>query len=475
MKWVICLLALASAGMKAQEQMPYKNPNLPMEERVQDLLRRMTLEEKVDQLNMKSLNALQMDQKGQVTDSSLVKLFQGRSIGCLESPFVEHSKVAQYSEAADRYLRTQTRLGIPAIQIAECLHGQMALGTTIFPQAIGLGSTWNPELIKQMASVIAAEASLSGVDQALSPLFDLARDPRYGRVEECYGEDPCLVKEMGVAFVTGMQGEAEQTRKGIEPGKLACTAKHFVAYSVPEAGINLAPSLVGERNLRELHFVPFKAVVQEANVYSLMPGYHEVDGIPVHASRWLLTDVLRNEWGFNGYVFSDYGAVGMLDNFHYTAANPSESAVQALTAGVDLEAPGSYAYGKLVDLVKAGTVSEALVDSAVARVLRVKFKLGLFERPFRYSEKKAKTLVHRQEHIDLAQRIAEESVVLLKNKEQLLPLSKDQLKRIAVIGPNADKVQFGDYSITKNNDYGVTVLDGIKRYVGKEVEVNYAE
>lgn len=475
MKWVICLLALASAGMKAQEQMPYKNPNLPMEERVQDLLRRMTLEEKVDQLNMKSLNALQMDQKGQVTDSSLVKLFQGRSIGCLESPFVEHSKVAQYSEAADRYLRTQTRLGIPAIQIAECLHGQMALGTTIFPQAIGLGSTWNPELIKQMASVIAAEASLSGVDQALSPLFDLARDPRYGRVEECYGEDPCLVKEMGVAFVTGMQGEAEQTRKGIEPGKLACTAKHFVAYSVPEAGINLAPSLVGERNLRELHFVPFKAVVQEANVYSLMPGYHEVDGIPVHASHWLLTDVLRKEWGFNGYVFSDYGAVGMLDNFHYTAANPSESAVQALTAGVDLEAPGSYAYGKLVDLVKAGTVSEALVDSAVARVLRVKFKLGLFERPFRYSEKKAKTLVHRQEHIDLAQRIAEESVVLLKNKEQLLPLSKDQLKRIAVIGPNADKVQFGDYSITKNNDYGVTVLDGIKRYVGKEVEVNYAE
>ena len=153
------------------------------------------------------------------------------------------------------------------------------------------------------------------------------------------------------------------------------------------------------------------------NVICLMPGYHEVDGIPVHASRWLLTDVLRNEWGFNGYVFSDYGAVGMLDNFHYTAANPSESAVQALTVGVDLEAPGSYAYGKLVDLVKAGTVSEALVDSAVARVLRVKFKLGLFERPFRYSEKKAKTLVHRQEHIDLAQRIAEESVVLA---EQLL-------------------------------------------------------
>ena len=475
LKLAVCMLLTATGGVKAQELVPYKNPDLPVEVRVKDLLQRMTLEEKVDQLNMKSLNALQTDNAGQVTDSSLVRLFQGRSIGCLESPFVEHHKVGLYAEAPDHYLRTHTRLGIPAIQIAECLHGQMALGTTIFPQAIGLGSTWNPELIRQMASAIAAEASLLGVDQALSPLFDLARDPRYGRVEECYGEDPWLVKEMGVAFVTGMQGEASQTRSGIAEGKLACTAKHFVAYSVPEAGINLAPSLVGERTLRELHFVPFKAAVQEANVYSLMPGYHEVDGIPVHASHWLLTDVLRKEWGFGGYVFSDYGAVGMLDNFHYTAADPSESAVQALTAGVDLEAPGSYAYGHLENLVREGKVPEALVDSAVVRILRVKFKLGLFERSFHYSEKKAKAVVHRQEHVDLAQRIAEESVVLLKNQDRTLPLVRNRLKRIAVIGPNADKVQFGDYSITKNNDYGVTVLEGIRRYAGKEVEVSYAE
>ncbi len=476
LKMAVCrLLAFASRGVMAQQMLPYKNPDLPVEERVQDLLQQMTLEEKVGQLSMKSLNALQMDPKGHVTDSSLVALFQGQSIGCLESPFVGYQKVARYSEAADQYLRTKTRLGIPAIQIAECLHGQMALGATIFPQTIGLGSTWNPGLVHQMAAAIAEEASLSGVDQALSPLFDLARDPRYGRVEECYGEDPCLVKEMGVAFVKGMQGEPEQTRKAIEPGKLACTAKHFVAYSVPEAGINLAPSLVGERTLRELHFVPFKAVVQEANIYSLMPGYHEVYGIPVHANRWLLTDLLRDEWGFGGYVFSDYGAVGMLDNFHLTAKDKAESAIQALTAGVDLEAPGNYAYGELVDLVKKGTLPEAYVDSAVARVLRVKFKLGLFERPFRYSPKLASEVVHSREHVDLAQRIAEESVVLLKNANGILPLDKKALKRIAVIGPNADKVQFGDYSITKNNDYGVTVLDGIRRYVGNEVTVDYAE
>lgn len=472
-RFVITSFILCSGTLMAQ-QAPYKDSRLPVEERVRDLLSRMTMEEKIGQLNMKSLKALKLDNKDRVTDSSLVKMFAGESVGCLESPFVEHDKVAIYSEAADQYLRTKTRLGIPAIQIAECLHGQMALGTTIFPQAIGLGCTWNPGLIKQMASVIAEEASLSGVDQALSPVFDLARDPRYGRVEECYGEDPYLVKEMGVAYVTGMQGEPEVTRSHIPAGKLACTAKHFIAYSVPEAGINLAPSLVGERTLRELHFYPFEAVVKEANIYSLMPGYHEVDGVPVHASRWLLTDVLRKEWGFNGYVFSDYGAIGMLDNFHKTAHNKAESAYQAITAGVDLEAPGKYAYGELEGLVKSGKLSQAVVDNAVANILRVKFKMGLFDRPYRKPDALAKK-VHKKESVSLAQQIAEESIVLLKNSGNLLPLDKKKIKSIAVIGPNADKVQFGDYSITKNNDYGTTVLEGIRNYVGNDLKVTYAE
>lgn len=469
----ITTLLFYGGTLMAQEY-PYKDSRLPVEERVQDLLSRMTMEEKIGQLSMKSLKALELDNNNRVTDSSLVNLFAGESIGCLESPFVEHDKVAIYSEVADHYFRTKTRLGIPAIQIAECLHGQMALGTTIFPQAIGLGCTWNPALIKQMASVIAEEASLSGVDQALSPLFDLARDPRYGRVEECYGEDPYLVKEMGVAYVTGMQGEPEVTRSHIPAGKLACTAKHFVAYSVPEAGINLAPSLVGERTLRELHFYPFEAVVRDANVYSVMPGYHEVDGVPVHASRWLLTDVLRKEWGFNGYIFSDYGAIGMLDNFHKTAHNKAESAYQAITAGVDLEAPGRYAYGELEGLVRNEKLPQAVVDTAVSNILRVKFKMGLFDRPYRKPEAQAKK-VHKKESISLAQQIAEESIVLLKNSDNLLPLDKKKIKSVAVIGPNADKVQFGDYSITKNNDYGTTILEGIRSYVGNDLKVNYAE
>lgn len=467
-------ILLFCGGVVSAQSYPYKNSRLPVEERVRDLLSRMTLEEKVGQLNMKSLNSLKMDEKGRVTDGSLEGMFGGRSIGCLESPFVEHDKIALYSEAADHYLRTKTRLGIPAIQIAECLHGQMALGTTIFPQAIGLGSTWNPALIKQMASVIAEEASLSGVDQALSPVFDLARDPRFGRVEECYGEDPFLVKEMGVAFVTGMQGEPSETIDKIASGKLACTAKHFIAYSVPEAGINLAPALVGERNLRELHFYPFEAVVKEANIYSVMPGYHEVDGVPVHASSWLLNDILREEWGFNGYVFSDYGAIGMLNNFHRTSHDKAESAIQAITAGVDLEAPNSYAYGELVRLVTEGKLPMDVVDTAVANVLRVKFKLGLFDQPYN-KPKKLSEKVHRKESVELSQQIAEESIVLLKNNESLLPLDKNKLRSIAVIGPNADKVQFGDYSITKNNDYGTTVLEGIRNYIGNGVQVNFAE
>ncbi|RHU29233.1 glycosyl hydrolase [Parabacteroides sp. TM07-1AC] len=473
---LLCLSLSCSLGihsLAATSDFPYKNPKLSVEQRVSDLLGRMTLEEKVGQLNMKSLNRLKIDKKGKVTVGSLDSLFNGESIGCLESPFIEHEKIAVYSEAADQYLRTKTRLGIPAIQIAECLHGHMALGATIFPQSIGLGSTWNPELIQEMAGVIAEEALLAGVDQALSPLFDIARDPRYGRVEECYGEDPYLVKEMGVAFVKGLQGEPVQSAKGIAPGKLAAMGKHFVAYSKPEAGINIAPALVGERELREDHLYPFEAAVKEANIYSIMPGYHEIDGVPIHASKWLLKDVLRDEWGFKGYIFSDYGAIGMMNYLHHTADGPKETGFQAITAGVDVEAPSAYGYKHLVELVKEGRLPESVIDERVRCVLTMKFKMGLFDRPFKV-HKNDQQKVHTKENVDLARRIAEESIVLLQNNDNILPLDKSKLKSLAVIGPNADKVQFGDYSPTKNNDYGVTVLQGLREYLGDEVKVNYA-
>lgn len=453
--------------------LPYQDSSLPVEQRVSDLLSRMTLEEKVAQMKMKSLNSLRRDGKWDLSKESLDDLFGGESIGCLESPFVEHGVIAQISEAVDRYLRENTRLGIPAIQIAECLHGHLALGTTIFPQSIALGCTWNPDLVGQMASVIAEEASLAGVDQALSPLFDLARDPRYGRVEECYGEDPYLVKQMGVAFVKGLQGEPEATRKGLAPGKIAAMGKHFAAYSKPEAGINIAPAQIGERSLRELYLYPFEGAVKEANIYSIMPGYHEVDGVPMHANRWLMNGILREEWGFDGYVFSDYGSVGMLHNLHRIAKDLDEAAIQAVAAGIDVEAPSASAYRHLADLVREGRIAESAIDAAVSRILTAKFKTGVFDRPFVVGNKDSGK-IHTAEGVALSQKLAEESVVLLKNENAILPLDRKGIGSIAVIGPNADKVQFGDYSITKNNDYGVTVLEGIRKRAGKDVKVNYA-
>lgn len=437
----------------------YKDPKASVENRVEDLLKRMTLEEKVEQMIMTGL--------GDFPNSSGI-------YGVCDSPFEGLEKITTLSAKAKKHARENTRLGIPPIQIAECLHGQLAYGATIFPQAIAQGSTWNPGLIKEMASVIAYEASASGVDQALSPLFDIIRDPRYGRNEECFAEDPYLVGEMGSAFVIGMQGEPEQTRIAIPEGKLMCTAKHFAGYSVPWAGINLAPASLGEREMRTLHLPPFEKVVKEANVYAVMPSYNEVDGVPAHANSFLLNQVLRDEWDFKGYVFSDYGGVSQLFNFHQIAADKAEAAKYAVEAGVDLEAARPDIYPYLVQLVKEGKVSEQLIDQSVRRILTAKFKAGLFEKPYP-DVKNIKKQVHLPAHIELAQKVAEESIILLQNQDGLLPLDINKLSSLAVIGPNADQVQYGDYSYTRDNSSGVSVLNGIRQAVGDRVRINYAK
>lgn len=444
----------------ASHAQTYKDPNASIDERVEDLLGRMTLEEKIAQMNMNGMGEYRQLPHG---------------AGVVESPFISVQEIARMSSETKRYARENTRLGIPPIQIGECLHGQLAMGATIFPQAIAQGSTWNPALVERMASVIALEASASGVDQALSPLFDLAREPRYGRTEECYGEDPYLVARMGVAFVEGMQGKAEYTRvHGIAPGKLMCTAKHFAGYSVPAGGINLAPSSLGEREMRTLHLYPFEKVVKEANVCAVMPSYNEVDGMPAHSNRWLLTDVLRGEWGFGGYVFTDYGGLSQLHNFHHVAADASEAAVMGINAGVDLEAARPDAYARLSDLVKAGKVKEEQIDAAVRRILRAKFMAGLFDKPYPDPERLSE-VVHRPEHVALALEVAQESAVLLKNDSALLPLDASKLKSLAVIGPNADQVQYGDYTYTRDNRSGVTILQGLRDILGSRVQINYAK
>ncbi|RYE37295.1 MAG: glycosyl hydrolase [Sphingobacteriaceae bacterium] len=437
----------------------YKNKNAAVPNRVADLLKRMTLEEKVAQMSMSSLK--------ESTNSKV-------AYGVLESPFISAREVAVQSLVAKQYAREKTRLGIPPIQIGECLHGQLAAGATVFPQAIAQGSTWNPELIKQMGAVIADEASSSGVDQALSPLFDLIRDARYGRVEECFAEDPYLVSQMGSAFVTGMQGEPASSRKFIAANKVMCTAKHFAAYSKPLAGINLAPADIGERELRSMFLPPFKAAVQNANVYAVMPSYNEIDGIPAHSNQLLLQQILRKEWGFQGYVFSDYGGLSQLYNFHKVARTPVDAALIGIAAGVDLEASRPDVYTHLTELVKSGKIKESQIDRAVERILTAKFKAGLFEKPLADTLNLGKRL-HKPEHVQLAQKIAEESVILLKNEHNTLPFKITNLKSLAVIGPNADKVQYGDYSFTRDNRSGTTVLEGIKQLVNDKIKINYAK
>jgi len=453
---LLFLVILICSAVKAQV---YKDPKAPVTARVKDLLGRMTLEEKI----------------GQMTASDLDKPLNGNiAYGECASPFISVGDIARQSVAAKKQVQQNSRLGIPIIQIGECLHGQLAAGATIFPQAINQGSTFNPVLIKQMGLVIAYEATSSGVDQALSPLFDIIRDPRYGRVEESYSEDPYLVSMMGTAFVTGMQGDVAQSRVSIGSNKVMCTAKHFAAYSITTAGLNLSPAEIGERELRSMILPPFKAAVQQANIYSVMPAYNEIDGIPAHANNFLLDHILRKEWGFKGYVFSDYEGLSMLYYFHKVAKDAPAAAVMGINAGVDLESPKPDVYSHLIELVKSGKIKESQIDTAVARILTAKFKAGLFEKPLP-DTLQLKARVHTPEHIALSQQIAEESIILLKNDKQLLPLNINNLKSLAVIGPNADQVQYGDYSPTRDNHSGTTVLQGIREFVGDKVKVNYAK
>lgn len=437
----------------------YKDPSLSVEKRVADLMGRMTLDEKIAQLGMIDAELYKTDPNG---------------FGVCECPKIGVGDVLKSSYETKKYARENTRLGIPPIMSAECLHGLLAYGATIFPQALAQGSTWNPDLIEQMAQMIAEESSAAGVDQALSPLFDLAREPRYGRMEECYSEDACLTGVMGAAFVRGMQGDPAETRYRLSDNKVMCTAKHFVGYSSPIAGINVAPAAIGLRELRSLHLPPFEKAVKDANVYSVMPSYNEIDGIPAHASNFLLNHVLRDEWGFQGYVFADYSAVWRLFALHKVAETVADAGKKAIMAGVDLEASRAYAFTHLKSLVEQNSLDIKYIDQACNRILTVKFKAGLFDKPYPdISQLKGK--VHIKPHIEMAQRIAEESVILLKNDKDLLPLDLDKIKSLAVIGPNADQVQYGDYSWTRDNSSGTTILQGIRNLSGNKLKINYAK
>jgi len=463
---ITIFLVAAPASPQTSQQAPpdYKNTSLPIEKRVADLLPRMTLEDKVDQLAPRRELAGMLDTTGRFTPEQAIAAFA--SLYNPEAVISPRDAVLLHN-GAQRYMFEKTRLGIPILFMGEALHGFMWNGATSFPQCLGLASTWDPDLIHQVFTAAADEMRSLGTDQAFTPVIDLARDPRWGRTEETYGEDPYLVSRMGVAAIEGLQG----TGSTIDNHHVLATAKHFV-HGYMEGGRNTGPSNISERELRESFFIPFQAAVKEAHVGSIMASYNEIDGIPNHINHWLLQTVLRQEWGFKGYVTSDGGALQMLYETHHVAANAADAAREAIAAGVEYDLSDGSVYRTLLDSVKQGKVPESQVDAAVADVLAAKFRLGLFDNPYVDPDYAVRTM-NSPEHQKLALKAAQESIILLKNEGDLLPIDLKKLKNIAVIGPNAADVHLGGYS--REAGHGVSILDGIRQRAGSQASVLYAE
>ncbi len=466
----VALFAGAASAQARQDRAPYLDPSLPIERRVDDLLSRMTLEEKVGQMLClwQGKQAI-TDRDGRFDPARAPKWFR-IGVGRIERPGEGHGAraEAEYTNAIQRWVKDSTRLGIPVLFHEEALHGLEAEQATSFPQAIALASTWNPELVERVFAVAAAEARARGVHQVLAPVVDVARDPRWGRIEETYGEDPYLAARMGVAAVRGFQG----TEALIGPSHVLATLKHMTGHGQPESGTNVGPAPYGERTLRDVFLYPFEVAIKQAGARSVMPSYNEVDGIPSHANRWLLRDVLRGEWRFDGVIVSDWFAISQLADLHHVAADHAEAARQALAAGVDVELPDVQAYGTLVDQVRQGRVAEAGIDTTVRRLLRAKFELGLFENPL-VDPDAADRISGADASRSLALDAARQAITLLKNDGGVLPLSAERLSRVAVIGPHAAEVLLGGYS--GGPRHLVSILEGIRTRLGPRATVEYAE
>jgi beta-glucosidase len=458
----------------------YKDARAPIADRVKDLLGRMTLEEKVAQtIALWATKAEIMD--GLAFDPAKANAAYPNGIGQISRPSDKRggpgivnteggtgarwrtpAENIAFNNAAQHWALEKTRLGIPVLFHEEALHGFMATEATSFPQAIALAGSFDTGLVRRVNAVIAREARARGVPYVLSPVVDIARDPRWGRIEETFGEDPYLCGEMGVAAVEGLQGVGKGER--LAKDKVFATLKHMTGHGQPQSGTNVGPAQISQRELRENFFPPFREVVERTAIGAVMPSYNEIDGVPSHANRWLLQDVLRGEWGFDGVVASDYGAVEELDRIHHVAADKADAARRALAAGVDCELPDGIAYRVLTEEVRAGRVSEAAVDTAVARMLTLKFRAGLFENPYG-DVTLAAQITGNAEARALALEAARKSICLLKN-DGILPL-RAGTQKIAVIGPNAAPARLGGYSSVPKQKIGL--LDGIKAKLGTDV------
>jgi len=457
------ITVLSSAAVAATTKLPYQDPALSVPERTEDLLKRMTLEEKLAQLQSVWHQRRQMEDAQLHFMPEKAASLIPHGIGHIARPseYKTPKQTAEFNNAAQRWLREQTRLGIPALMHEEALHGYVAFDATSFPQALALASSWSADDVQAMYSVAAREMRATGAHWALAPVLDIARDPRWGRIEETMGEDPYLVSTLGVAAIHGLQGEPAPEHgwdQLFAKDKVVATLKHLTGHGQPQAGVNTAPAHIAPRELAEVFLTPFEAAVKLAHAASIMPSYNEVDGLPSHINQPLLRDVVRKQWGFQGAVVSDYFAIQELRSRHQLYADDAAAAKAALLAGVDMETPDPKAYPLLAEQVKSGTLDLAVIDDAVRVVLRLKFRLGLFEQQEVMVAEADQALGSAQSR-KLAQSIAEKSIVLLKN-DSTLPLDASKIRHLAVIGPHADETLLGGYSSIPRQT--VNVLQGLQ-------------
>lgn len=469
------IIAFALAAISACNTTPaYKNSKLSADERTADLLSRMTVEEKIGQL----LCPLGWPMYEKVSDDSTtvsekyVEFIGQQHGGMLWAAFradpwtrktletgLNPTLAAKTYNVLQRYAIENSRLGIPMILAEEAPHGHMAIGTTVFPTSIGMASSFSVATVEEVGRTIAEELRAQGGHIGYGPVIDLAREPRWSRVEETYGEDVFLTSEMAAAMVRGTGPKNNGWDKGI-----ISTLKHFVAYGIPEGGHNGNPSFVGERDLQENFLPAFKSAI-DAGALSVMTSYNAIDGVPSTSNEKLLTGVLHDQWGFEGFVVSDLESIDGLFGSHHIAKDKQQAGEMSLLAGVDVDL-GANCFSLLAESVKAGRISEKDLDRAAGRVLKLKFQLGLFDNPY-VDETAVGAVVRTREHMDVARKVAREGVVLLENNG-VLPLHKGM--KVAVIGPNADNMynQLGDYTAPQERSNVKTVLDGIKAVAGAQ-------
>jgi beta-glucosidase len=446
---------------------PYKDPSLPVESRVADLVSRMTLEEKIKQLDMfwgKEVANMGEHEASSYSGEKVAEAIGTTGIGSVHDFYPINADITNQIQ---KYALEKTRLGIPVLFIEEALHGYQGAGGTSFPIPLQLASAWDTSLVYNIGRSIATETRAHGVDMILGPVLCLPRDPRWGRVEETYGEDPYLAALNGVAMVKGLQGKNVN-----QDNSVIAEPKHFAVHGIPEGGSNTAPVNIGEREARSSYLYVFEKAIREGGALSMMAAYSEIDGIPCVDNKWLLTDVLRKEWGFKGFVLSDLGAIRMTLENHHVAADISDALVQTFKAGLNMQ---FYDFGHedflkaVTDAVKNKKLSETELNKTVSDVLRVKFLLGLFDHPYTDPSLNAKVF-HTQEHQALALKAAQEGICLLKNEGALLPLNKNN-HSIAVIGSLAGSTYLGGYS--NKDGKGISIVDGLKQRAGNTFTINY--